>query len=60
LIVLAHGLKEFGKDKEIKRVNFNFGYLDEMLKMYNLAKLKDGFNKAYEEKIFFISNPELR
>ena len=45
--------------EEIESVNFSFGDLDEMMKKYDPAKLKDGFNMVDGEKIFFISNPAL-
>jgi nickel-dependent lactate racemase len=46
-------------DKEqIESVNFSFGKLSDMLKSYDITKLKDGFNKLADgEEIFFISNP---
>ena len=41
-------------------VNFDYASLDEMMKIYNPEKLKDGFNKMKDsEEIFFISNPAL-
>ena len=44
--------------KEIESVGFGYAYLDEMLKKYDPAKLKDGFNHlSGGEEIFFISNP---
>ena len=45
--------------EEIESINFNFGDLDEMMKIYDPTKLKDGFNVVNGEKIFFISNPAL-
>ena len=45
--------------EEIESVNFSYGNLDEMMKKYDPAKLKDGFNMVDGEKIFFISNPAL-
>jgi hypothetical protein len=45
--------------EEIESVNFSYGDLDEMMKKYDPAKLKDGFNEVDGEKIFFISNPAL-
>jgi len=45
--------------EEIESVNFSYGDLDEMIKKYDPAKLKDGFNEVDGEKIFFISNPAL-
>ena len=46
--------------KEIESVNFNYAYLDAMMKKYHPEKLKDGFNLMPDgEEIFFISNPAL-
>lgn len=45
--------------EEIESVNFSYADLDEMIKKYDPAKLKDGFNEVDGEKIFFISNPAL-
>ncbi|MBK7106041.1 MAG: DUF2088 domain-containing protein [Ignavibacteriae bacterium] len=46
--------------KEIESVNFNYADLNEMLKIYNPEKLKDGFNTMPNgEEIFYISNPAL-
>ena len=45
--------------QDIESVNFSYGDLDEMIKKYDPAKLKDGFNEVDGEKIFFISNPAL-
>ena len=44
--------------EEIESVNFKYANLRKMIKKYNPAKLKDGFNKvAGGEEIFYISNP---
>jgi len=46
--------------QEIESVNFKYHDLDSMLKIYDPAKLPDGFNKMSEgEEIFYISNPAL-
>jgi hypothetical protein len=46
--------------EEIESVNFSYADLNEMMRMYNPAKLQDGFNTLPGgEKIFFISNPAL-
>ena len=46
--------------KEIQSVNYNFEDLNEKLKVYDPAKLKDGFNDVPGEgEIFYISNPAL-
>ncbi len=43
--------------EEIESVYFNYAPLDEMMKKYDPAKLKDGFNTVDGEEIFYISNP---
>jgi hypothetical protein len=44
--------------QEIESVNFGYARLDEMLKKYDPAKLKDGFNRMNDgEEIYYISNP---
>ena len=43
--------------QEIESANFAYADLDEMIKKYDPAKLKDGFNTIDGEEIFFISNP---
>ena len=46
--------------KEIESVNYQFGDLDEMMKLYNPEQLKDGYNTLPDgEEIFYISNPAL-
>jgi nickel-dependent lactate racemase len=50
--------KGVGK-QEIEGAGFSYGSLDEMLKLYDPEKLKDGLNKVGGEEIFFISNPAL-
>jgi nickel-dependent lactate racemase len=43
---------------EIESVGFKYASLDEMVKVYNPSKLKDGVNKMEDgEEIFYISNP---
>ncbi len=42
---------------EIESVNFKYADLDTMIKRYDPAKLKDGFNTVGGEEIFYISNP---
>lgn len=45
---------------EIESAHFQYAPLEEMLKKYNPAQLRDGFNTLPgEEEIFFISNPAL-
>jgi PHD/YefM family antitoxin component YafN of YafNO toxin-antitoxin module len=46
--------------QEIESVNFKYHDLADMLKRYDPAKLKDGFNTMSDgEEIFYISNPAL-
>jgi nickel-dependent lactate racemase len=46
--------------EEIESVNFSYKNLDDMIKIYNPEKLKDGFNTMPNgEEIFYISNPAL-
>ncbi len=45
--------------EEIESVNFRYADLDEMLKIYDPAKLKDGFNTVDGEEVFYISNPAM-
>ena len=44
---------------EIRAVGFEYGDLNEMLKKYDITKLKDGVNVVDGEEIFYISNPAL-
>lgn len=44
---------------EIRSVGFEYGDLDEMMKKYDFANLKDGINIVNGEEIFYISNPAL-
>jgi hypothetical protein len=45
---------------EIESVNFQYGDLAEMMKRYDIATLKDGYNTLADgEEIFYISNPAL-
>jgi hypothetical protein len=46
-------------EHEIRKANFNFAPLGEMLKKYNPQNLKDGINNINGEEIFYISNPAL-
>ena len=46
-------------EKEIRKANFNYAPLDDMIKIYNPKTLKDGFNIVNGEEIFYISNPAL-
>jgi nickel-dependent lactate racemase len=46
-------------EEEIRSVYFNYAPLSDMIKKYDPAVLKDGFNTIEGEEIFFISNPAL-
>ena len=46
--------------EEIESVNFKYADLQEMMKIYNPEKLKDGYNQLSNgEEIYYISNPAL-
>jgi hypothetical protein len=45
--------------EEIESVNFQYADLNEMLKIYNPEKLKDGFNTVNGEEVFYIFNPAM-
>ena len=45
--------------EEIESVGFNYADLNDMLKKYLPAKLKDGWNMVDGEEIYYISNPAL-
>ena len=46
--------------EEIESINFRYGSLDEMLKKYNPARMKEGVNVLADgEEVFFISNPAI-
>ena len=40
-------------------MNFAYADLDEMMRVYDPEKLRDGFNIVNGEEIFFVSNPGL-
>lgn len=44
---------------EVESVGFAYGDLTEMLRRYDPAKLRDGFNRVDGEEIFFVPNPGL-
>lgn len=46
-------------EEEVKGAAFNYMPYDEAVKIYDPAKLKDGFNTVNGEEIFYISNPAL-
>ncbi len=45
--------------EEVDCVNFRYADLEQTLKKYNPAKLKDGYNVVDGEEVFYISNPAL-
>jgi len=45
--------------EEVQSVGFEYGDLNEMLKKYDPAKLRHGYNKVAGEEIFFVANPGL-
>jgi nickel-dependent lactate racemase len=45
--------------EEVESVGFEYGNLNEMLKKYDPAKLRHGYNKVGGEEIFFVANPGL-
>ena len=45
--------------EEVEGVNFKYMPYDEAAKIYDITKLKDGFNTVDGEEIFYISNPAL-
>jgi nickel-dependent lactate racemase len=45
-------------EKEVESVGYSFGNIEELMKRYNPALLRNGFNTMPDgEKIFYISNP---
>lgn len=46
--------------EEIERAGFNYGNLDEILRLYPVDSLKDGWNTMPDgEEVYYISNPAL-
>jgi nickel-dependent lactate racemase len=45
--------------EEIEGVGFEYGDLAEMMKLYDPAKMKAGYNRVGGEEVFFIANPAL-
>ncbi|NLA57420.1 MAG: DUF2088 domain-containing protein [Firmicutes bacterium] len=45
--------------EEVEGVGFEYRDINEVLKVYDPAKLQDGFNTVNGEHIFFVSNPAL-
>ena len=55
LLDLEHLSKE-----EIESVGFNYGDIDEMMQLYPVKDLKEGYNTlANGEEFYYISNPAL-
>ena len=46
-------------EQEIRKANFNYAPLADMIRKYNPETMKDGFNTVDGEEIFYISNPAL-
>jgi len=44
---------------EIESVNFQYGDVAELMRKYDPARMKDGFQTVYGEEIFYVSNPAL-
>lgn len=56
---ITYAVKHISK-KEIEGVNYSAADFDELIKRYDPASLKPGYNKLRDgEEIFFISNPAL-
>ncbi len=52
--------KENLTQQEIESVGFKYAILEEMIKVFNPEKLKDGWNKTVDgEEFYYISNPAL-
>jgi len=45
--------------EEIEGAGFNYMQFDEAVQKYNPENLKEGYNKLFDEEIYFISNPAL-
>jgi hypothetical protein len=43
--------------EEIEGVGFAYADLDEMMRRYDISKLRHGYNSVDEEDIFFIAHP---
>jgi len=46
-------------EAEIKSVHFQWADVNEMMKIYDPKKLKDGYNEIGGEEVFFVSNPAI-
>jgi hypothetical protein len=52
--------KENLTQSEIESVGFKYAQLEEMIKLYDPARLKDGWNKSADgEEFYYISNPAI-
>ena len=45
--------------EEIEGVGFEYAPLDEMMRKYDVASLRDGWNTVDGEEVYYISNPAL-
>ena len=45
--------------EEVEGVGFAYGDVNEMMKRYDPAKLKEGYNRVDGEDVFFVGNPAL-
>ena len=45
--------------QEVEGAGFNFDHLNEMMQMYDPAKLQQGWNRVAGEDVYFIENPGL-
>jgi len=45
--------------EEVEGVHFHYAPLEEMMRRYDPAKLRDGINEVEGEEVFFVSNPAL-
>src|SRR5882762_3746563 len=45
--------------EEVESVGYTYGSLAEMLRKYDVEKLRHGYNRVAEENIFFVPNPGL-
>ena len=55
---ITYAVKKMTRD-EVEGVDFIYADYDEMIKIYDPALLKDGWNTVNGEKIYYISNPAL-
>ncbi len=55
---ITYAAPKLGK-QTVESVNFKYADLTELMKKYNPAMLKDGWNTVNGEEVFYISNPAL-